>query len=369
MQTVITGTPGAGKTLYAISKLLRSMLGQKVSVTLDDGKVVEYERKIYTNISGLTIEHELVENGAAWEGNDKAGWKQADGGNKLGWHNWHEWAKPGAILVVDEFQRTWPPRPNGAPVPPDVSAMDTHRHKGVDFILITQSPNRFDSHIAGLVGRHLHVRRLANMHAALVYEWDHLSRSLIYRNAMSKTPWRYDKSVFKLYHSADAHTKQPRKMPTLVWVVLAALVIGAWKIPESVARISGKQEEHQSRMEKLGLKSGAAVPNQTARAAEPLAPAPLPVSAQLGAASQEPAKPAELEVAGCIQVREVCRCFTSDGKALKPGPGQCEGASGSGPLATSRQSGGSPGGSARDDGAVLAFMSGRKPLTPLVGDP
>jgi zona occludens toxin len=125
--TVITGTPGAGKTLYAISKLIRPLLGTTVTRTLPDGSKEELPRTIYTNISGALFDHELIDD-------------RADGGLR----NWHEWAKPGAVIVYDEFQKAWPPRPNGARVPDDIQALDTHRHMGVDFILITQNVMNVD---------------------------------------------------------------------------------------------------------------------------------------------------------------------------------------------------------------------------------
>lgn len=370
MQTLITGTPGAGKTLLAISKLLLPMIGQTVKVTADDGTVTEYPRVIYTNIKGLLIEHELVEAGAAWEGNDRAGWTQAEGGNRKGWHNWHEWAKPGAILVVDEFQRVWPPRPNGAAVPPDISAMDTHRHMGVDFILITQNANNVDRHIIGLIGRHLHVRRVANMHAAIVYEWDHCSRSLLYSKAVSKGPWKYDKKVFRIYHSADAHTKVPRKVPTLVWVVLIAMGIAAWKIPESVARIAGKGEEHKLRFasetEKLGLKrSGSAasapvVAGGGTQAHSPAVPVPVPGAADI---------PAAPVVAGCMTIRRLCRCYDTAGRVVDAVPVMCTAESELPRLESERPPAGRPAASNPGvDGAVLASMTGRRPLLPLMGE-
>ena len=189
MITVITGTPGAGKTLHAIDKLLRPLVGQTVEHEVD-GVKVQVPRTIYTNINGLLLDHELV---------------QADG--EEGFHNWHKWAKPGAVIVIDEFQRIWPPRPNGSKIPDDISALDTHRHMGVDFILITQNVMNADRHIQGLTNRHLHVRRMANMRLAIVYEWDHCSKQLMFAKALTKAPWRYDKSVFKLYKSAEVHTK------------------------------------------------------------------------------------------------------------------------------------------------------------------
>lgn len=207
MITIITGTPGAGKTLYTIEKLLLPLVGKSMIGTDANGQPVEIPRTIYTNINGLQVDHELI-----------------DGGDNQGLRDWHTWAKPGSVIVFDEVQKAWPPRPNGSKVPDDIQALDTHRHMGVDFILITQNVVNVDKHIHALGGRHLHVRRVANMRLAVVYEWDHISRGLMYSKSITKAPWRYDKKVFKLYKSAQLHTKQPRSTPGLVWFILAGLV-------------------------------------------------------------------------------------------------------------------------------------------------
>ena len=163
MITVITGTPGAGKTLYTIEKLLLPLVGSTISQQSEDGVVTTHPRTIYTNINGLLLDHELI-----------------DGGDKQGLRDWHKWAKPGSVIVFDEVQRHWKPRANGSAVPADIEALETHRHMGVDFIIITQNVMLVDKNIHALGGRHLHVRRIANMPMAIVYEWDHVSRGLLY---------------------------------------------------------------------------------------------------------------------------------------------------------------------------------------------
>ena len=223
MITVITGTPGAGKTLYTIEKLLLPQVGKTIKGRDEQGNPIEHERKVYTNINGLQIEHELI-----------------DGGDTQGLKDWQKWAKPGSLIVFDEVQKVWPPRPNGSKIPEDVQALDTHRHMGVDFILITQNVLNVDRHIHALGGRHLHVRRVANMPLATVYEWDHISRGLLYSKALSKAPWKYSSKVFKLYKSSELHTKQPRRIPGLVWFILVALIAGVVLGPLVVKRIGGR---------------------------------------------------------------------------------------------------------------------------------
>ncbi len=221
MITLITGTPGAGKTLYAISKLLRELVGSSVKKTEPDGSITEVPRRIITNINGLLLDHEFI-------GPDVGG----------GLADWHLWAKPGDVICYDEVQKSWPPRANGSKVPDYIQGLETHRHMGVDFIILTQNPMLIDRNVTALVGRHLHVRRFGGLGAAIVYEWDHCSRSLLFSKSIAKAPFRYDKSVFKLYKSAELHTKPKTRVPTLAFVVLAAIGGAALAIPYAAERIN-----------------------------------------------------------------------------------------------------------------------------------
>lgn len=300
MITVITGTPGAGKTLYAISKLLLPLIGTHVPVTDEDGVVTLHPRVIYTNIRGLLIEHELI-----------------DAGDNQGLRDWHEWAKPGAVIVFDEFQKAWPPRPNGSKVPDDIQALDTHRHMGVDFILITQNVINTDRHVHGLVGRHLHVRRMANTHLCIVYEWDHCSRQLLYAKSLTKQPWRYSKKVFKLYRSADAHTKQPRKVPGLVWFILAGVIGLAYLGPSTYNRL-------QERIAGGTAKPAPAV--QSAALASAIAPGAAASAEEKVSSGEGVATPATKQpvLAGCVRSKNRCSCYDESGKLFANEPGTCE---------------------------------------------
>lgn len=189
MITLITGTPGSGKTLYAVSMLLAK----------------EYAgRPLYVDgIPELTIEHEPAQDP----------------------EKWHEWIPHGkdAVLVIDECQRVWRPRHYGKEVPPGVAAMETHRHLGVDIVLITQHPNLLDSNVRRLVGRHIHVRRLWGMGRTLTYEWDGASDPQRTSTAIS-TPWKYPKKAFTWYKSATAHTARKQRAPASLWLLGLAFV-------------------------------------------------------------------------------------------------------------------------------------------------
>ncbi len=253
MITIITGVPGSGKTLYAITKLLQSLVGTTIKYEDESGNEVEAPRTIYTNIRGLLLDHELIGPGGEWVSSTKGGVPgsiapptHVDGdaifvGSGQGLRDWHKWAKPGSVIVFDEVQEVWKPRPNGAAVPPDIGKLETHRHMGVDFVLLTQNVMLVDRNIHALAGRHLHVRRVANLNAAIVYEWDAVSRGLLYAKAINRTPWRYDKKVFKLYRSAVAHTKQKRSLPAVLWAIPIAAAILVWKAPVVYSGLTGKE--------------------------------------------------------------------------------------------------------------------------------
>lgn len=359
MITLETGVPGAGKTLYCVDKLLRLLVGSTFKRTLDDGSEVETPRKVYTNINGLLLDHEKIGPGCDWVYDGKAKtWSQAEAGGK-GLNNWHEWAEPGAVIVYDEVQKPWPLAPAGSPVPPCITALETHRHMGVDFIVLTQHPMLIHANLVRLVGRHLHVRRVGNMALAWVYEWDSCSKTLLFKNALAKGPWRFDKSVFKLYKSAEAHTKQPRRVPTLVYGVFAALLLLAYFGPSSYARIADRVNP-----------SGSVVAKASAVKVSPTVPAVAPVASVAASAAAVGGVPGVLSpvppepvFAGCAQVRDVCKCFSEKGQAVKVEPALCTGAIEAAvrglPVVQLEPEPAPPG---PNDAEILATMRGRVPV-------
>lgn len=298
MITIITGTPGAGKTLYTIEKLLLPLVGKTVKGRDENGNEVEHPRTIYTNINGLQIDHELI-----------------DGGDNQGLKDWHKWAKPGAMIVFDEVQKVWPRMANGSKISEDIQELDTHRHKGVDFVLITQTVMNISTHIHGLGGRHLHVRRVGNMKAAIVYEWDHVSKSLQYSKAIAKAPWRYSSKVFKLYKSSELHTKVKRTTPPLIWAVLAGIGIAAWGVPTYMQRMKEKTMGGATVAEQKHVetpKSDLAKPLEASGAQSP---------SQAAVAAPVEEKP---KLAGCVRSATRCNCYDDAGAAMAPEPGTCE---------------------------------------------
>lgn len=284
MITFLTGAPGGGKTLYTVWNLLRPLIGQVVREYQDDGTFIEWKRKVYTNIRGLLLDHELITH------------------DHLA--NWWEWAEPGSVVVIDEVQKRWLPRPNGSKRPQDVAELEEHRGKwSVDFIIISQHPNLVDRDVQNLVGRHLHLRRVGNLPLSIVYEWDMTSRTLAFKNAFSKKPIWFNSAAYRLYKSARVHTKSPKKLPTLAYVIVAAVALAAWKIPESWARITGKNEQHalNAQSPSDGVNHS---PNDGRTVLAPKHAASAPIS---------PPDVQQSFAAGCIASSARCACFDAQG--------------------------------------------------------
>lgn len=288
MLTLITGVPGSGKSLHGVWELLRPMQTATVEV---NGQPVK--RVLYTNIKNLLLDHELIT------------------GENL--NNWHEWAKPGALIAFDEVQEVWRPRAMGSKVPDCIAKLETHRHMAVDFVLITQHPNLLDQNIRRLVGRHLHVRRVGNMPLAIVYEWDHCSNPSQVRNAMSSRPWRYPgKKGYSLYKSAEAHTKVPRRIPSVViglGLVLAGL---AYAVPSAFDRVANREVPGQHKAASAPPAGLASAPKRE----QPPQPRPQQQQPAMAVAAPLPAPAASAQVvfAGCARSRDRCTCFNTTGK-------------------------------------------------------
>ena len=178
MITLITGQPGAGKTLHAL--WLVKAYAEK-----------ENRPVFYSGIPGLDTSV------LPWEE-----LQDADDWPKL---------QPGAIIVIDECQRIYRPRGSGSKVPESVAAMETHRHKGFDIFLITQHPMLLDSNIRRLCGRHIHVMRAFGANAANIHEWQEARENCDkQRHGSQSKLWKYPKEVFAYYKSAELHTHKFR---------------------------------------------------------------------------------------------------------------------------------------------------------------
>jgi zona occludens toxin len=237
MIELITGLPGNGKTLFTISQVKAQ---------------AERENRVvfYHGIPDLAIDS----------------WTKID--------DPREWSKvpPGSIVVIDEAQKTFRNRSLGSLPPQFVTDLETHRHLGIDLVMITQHPSLIDPAVRRLAGRHRHMVRVWGMEASTVHRWDSVKDNCDKSRADSeKTKWAFDKSVYKLYKSAEVHTMK-RSIPGRVKLLLVLpllLAAAVWYVAHTVAKKT------------VAPGSGAVV--ATAPGALPVAPG-LPSSVRGGAA-------------------------------------------------------------------------------------
>lgn len=343
MFTVITGTPGAGKTLYAVSQEAQAVPGS----TLEAGQTctshgVEYRkgdavpRHLFSNIRGLLVEHQMID------------------ASDL--ERWHTWSQPGDVILFDEVQEVWRPRGLGVKVPDAIAAVETHRHMGVDLVLVTQHPMLIDPNLRRLVNRHLHIRRMASF-VSMIYEWDHCSNPGQVKTALSSRMWWFPRKAFGLYKSAQLHTKTKARIPPVLWLGVAAVAGLAIGGPMVYSRLSGRFTASAASVpaaSPLLPASSAGRPGRVVGQVSPVvpgAPGPtVPASAPGGGRAA---------VAGCGVVRGACRCFDTQGGAVDAVPATCEALGAGGPALDLGGLGGRPGGGVSDgsgDALVLAAM-------------
>lgn len=199
MITLITGVPGSGKTLMAVSDLAKKVDKEWAG------------RKIFIHgIPELTIPTEPIPDGYTIQ-------------------DMHVWLKKpennGSVVVIDEAQNIFPPRSAGSKTPEIVEWLHVHRHSGVDIILITQMPGRIDKQVRDLVGAHYHIHKTP-LGVRMRYFWDYCENNprTGMKNARPEV-YKFDKKAFGLYKSAEIHTKVKTPKSRVLWVIPIALVV------------------------------------------------------------------------------------------------------------------------------------------------
>lgn len=295
MITLITAVPGSGKTLYTLKTLAEIAKREDRQVYYYGIKLTDY-------------------------GKEHLGWVELEDP-----HKWYELPAM-AIVVIDEFQKVFPKRPNGAQVPKYISEFETHRHLGLDVYLITQGTKLFDTHLKDLIGKHIHLLRIFGAHAAQVLKWDGCQQSpnsrAVKADCLDKSKFIYPKEVFKWYVSAEAHTHKIQ-IPKKIWAFLFFLVLAVVSIYFSIKLVGtlGKKDA-----DSLGTKVSASqpataqsTPAQPKRALTVAEYAAARVPRMTGAPESEPrfddlATPKTFpRIVACISSAKRCACYSQQG--------------------------------------------------------
>lgn len=189
----ITGATGAGKTLYALTFVQEKFKGRRI---------------VQNGVNGLKLDWETLEDVKDWH-------KQPEG----------------TVIVIDEAWRHFPARTNGSAVPEHIGAFATHRHLGIDIVLITQHPTQIDIFIRKLIESpnvHFHVRRTFGLNQAVVHEFPQL-RANPETSCKDSTRhvFKYPKTTMALYESSSMHTGQRRIPHRLYFLAASPILLGA----------------------------------------------------------------------------------------------------------------------------------------------
>lgn len=208
--TLVTGLPGHGKTLYTLARY-------KEEAEKD-------QRPVFHNgIKDLNI----------------PGWQEWDV------NNWQD-LPAGALLIVDECQFIFPVRGRGQP-PEFIEKLATHRHLGIDFVIITQNPMLIDPFVRRLIDRHFHVVRKFGTHFATIHEFANGCRDNVHNNRKDsiRHEWKYPKHVFEWYKSAEQHTVK-RRIPARVFVLLAVPIVFAGLVFTAYNRLNPESQKERA---------------------------------------------------------------------------------------------------------------------------
>lgn len=307
--TIITGTPGAGKTALVVS-----MLKELVDKATPENPM----RRVYVmGIQDLLLPHEPTPPLAQWTEMRPA---PEDPSLMVPTYTF----EPGSLIIIAEAQLIFRNRAPGSAVPDHVSAMERHRHLGLDFWIDTQGTALVDPNIRRLCNPHIHLR--AMWFGRRLYEWSEVTdtESRLNRESAASRKYKLPKQVFGLYKSAQIHTKQPRRIPVWAFVIAFAIVAVpalGWRLYQSINSRFEPAEASVSATTSWEL--GQPVPTGVGSRPAPAAPVGVTVAEfeprLAGRPETAPLYDVIREVkampvvAGCVASRTRCSCYSEQG--------------------------------------------------------
>ena len=203
--TLLTAVPGGGKTSYSVWHVIKK--------AHEEGKIIYTCGIPKLKIPTIELTYEDIRN---WNKVSTSSEGLPELTN----------IEHGSILVIDEVQKLWPAL--GSKVTDDIKDLSVHRHYGLSFFLMTQSPTLIHRNVLALVDRHLHIR--STWAGRKIYEWAEYCRNpAAQTNKNSAITFNYSlpKDSFKLYHSATQHIKPQKRIPMAFYVFAGFLILTA----------------------------------------------------------------------------------------------------------------------------------------------
>lgn len=206
-----TGQPGHGKTLHAIDRLL-DFKAKGRPVYACNIREFDYEK---AGVLEMTPEQ---------------------------FRDWPNFLPDGAVALVDEAYEhdMLPKRAPGAKVPHHVEQLAKHRHRGLDFIFVSQSPDKqCDQFVHDLIERHVHVRRRFGTQFVHLREFDRFEanaeKAIPLVNRRGKLPTR----PRGLYKSTELDTTE-RKIPWYYIAFFIGIPLGLGTFYYAFGNMSGR---------------------------------------------------------------------------------------------------------------------------------
>lgn len=192
-----TGQPGHGKTLHAIERLLEFKDQGRICYACNI-REFDYAK---TGVLEMTPEQ---------------------------FRDWPNFLPDGAVALVDEAYEHGmvPKRPTGSKVPYHVEQLAKHRHRGLDFIFVSQSPDKqCDQFVHDLIERHIHVRRRFGTKWVHLREFDRFEAQAEKATPLVTRRRQLPKRPMGTYKSTELDTTE-RRVPWYVIAMPIALVAG-----------------------------------------------------------------------------------------------------------------------------------------------
>lgn len=313
MITLLTGGPGTGKTAWLLNALI-------------DHRKEQPDRLIYIhgirNLRGIAHEtiycrSQLCDICRSQDADIQASLKNGLAPKFV--EDWMTWKESGALIIVDEVQRIWRPSNGAAQLPESISGLETHRHYGLDFWLISQGPHLFHNFIRLLVGRHVHL--VAKWNGRSEYEWPECKQDVQSRSDAIVRPYTLPKRVFDMYDSAEIHTKQDKRRPLSFYAAIASLLVLAILVVALFYRLKARIHPQPDPVAASSTLASA-VPGSPPSASSPAPVKPIFPDFQPTVPGVPESAPAYAELikvtaapllAGCVysKAKDSCLCYTA----------------------------------------------------------
>lgn len=215
---LITGTPGAGKTLNTVQAVHERAKKESRAV-------------YYANINGM-----FDANGLTFENWHRMGNPNEEGidlATDVTPHSWQN-APDGSILLIDECQDYYPTVSANSKQPDYIMDFAKHRHRGFDVYLITQGPNLLNPKLKSWVSPHIHYYRAFGGSRTYRYTNEQIVNNVsnikTVANSAIKKRVKLNSKYYGTYVSASVHTNNRRHH----WKLIALLTLPFIFVPMSL---------------------------------------------------------------------------------------------------------------------------------------